>query len=103
LLNKTRWQPLEQQLNSFPKAVVEAEPELFISRVWLLYYQTRWDELPAALDHLGGIIEHADLPTETLQGLQGEINTLIALLAFISGECDRAVESARLCPCPCPP
>jgi LuxR family maltose regulon positive regulatory protein len=94
LLNKTRWQPLEQQLNGFPKAVVEAEPELFISRVWLLYYQTRWDELPAALDHLGEIIDHADLPTETLQGLQGEINTLIALLAFISGECDRAVESA---------
>jgi LuxR family maltose regulon positive regulatory protein len=94
LLNKTRWQPLEQQLNSFPRAVVEAEPELFISRVWLLYYQTRWDELPAALDHLGEIIDHADLPTATLQGLQGEINTLIALLAFISGECDRAVESA---------
>jgi LuxR family maltose regulon positive regulatory protein len=96
LLNKTRWQPLEQQLNSFPRAVVEAEPELFISRVWLLYYQTRWDELPAALDHLGKIIDHADLPAETLQGLQGEINTLIALLAFISGECDRAVASARV-------
>jgi LuxR family maltose regulon positive regulatory protein len=95
LLNETRWQPLEQQLNSFPKAVVEAEPELFISRVWLLYYQTRWDELPAALDHLSKIIDHADLPTATLQGLQGEINTLTALLAFISGECDRAVESAR--------
>jgi LuxR family maltose regulon positive regulatory protein len=96
LLNKTRWQQLEQQLNSFPKAVVEAEPELFISRVWLLYYQTRWDELPAALDHLGGIIEHADLPTETRQGVQGEINTLMALLAFTSGDCDRAVESARV-------
>jgi LuxR family maltose regulon positive regulatory protein len=95
LLNKTRWQQLEQQLNGFPKAVVEVEPELFMNRVWLLYYQTRWDELPAALDHLGEIIEHADLPTETLQGLQGEIKTLMALLAFISGECDRAVESAR--------
>ena len=96
LLNKTRWQQLEQQLNGFPKTVVEAEPELFINRVWLLYYQTRWDELPAALEHLGKIIEHADLPTETLQCLQGEINTLIALVAFISGDCDRAVESARV-------
>jgi LuxR family maltose regulon positive regulatory protein len=95
LLNKTRWQQLEQQLNGFSKAVVEVEPELFMNRVWLLYYQTRWDELSAALDHLGEIIEHADLPTETLQSLQGEINTLMALLAFISGECDRAVESAR--------
>lgn len=95
LLNKTRWQQLEQQLNGFPKAVIEVEPELFINRVWLLYYQTRWDELPAALGHLGGIIEHYALPAETLQGLQGEINTLIALLAFISGDCDRAVESAR--------
>jgi LuxR family maltose regulon positive regulatory protein len=96
LLNGTRWQQLEQQLNGFPKAVVEAEPALFINRVWLLYYQTRWDELPAALEHLGKIIEHADLPTETLQGLQGEINTLIALVSFISGDCDRAVESARV-------
>jgi len=96
LLNGTRWQQLEQKLNGFPKAVVEAEPELFINRVWLLYYQTRWDELPPALDQLSGIIEHADLPTETLQCLQGEINTLIALLAFISGDCNRAVESARV-------
>jgi LuxR family maltose regulon positive regulatory protein len=94
-MNGTRWQQLEQQLNRFPKAITETEPELFITRAWLLYYQSRWGELPAALEPLGKILAQSDLPPETLRCLQGEINTLMALLAFFSGNYNRTIEAAR--------
>jgi ATP/maltotriose-dependent transcriptional regulator MalT len=95
LMNETRWQQLEQQLNRFPPAVVETQPELFMAQVWLLYYRGRWDELPAALEHLGGMLDRAELRPEALEPLQGEAETIIALLGFISGDCDRAITSAR--------
>jgi LuxR family maltose regulon positive regulatory protein len=95
LMNETRWQQLEQQLNRFPPAVVETQPELFMAQVWLLYYRGRWDELPAALEQLGGMLDRAELRPEALAPLQGEAETIIALLGFVSGDCDRAIISAR--------
>jgi LuxR family maltose regulon positive regulatory protein len=96
LMNETRWQQLEQQLNRFPPAVVETQPELFMAQVWLLYYRGRWDELPAALERLSGMLDRAELRPEALEPLQGEAETIIALLGFISGDCNQAITSARV-------
>ena len=95
LMNDTHWQQLEEQLNRFPPENVQTQPELFMAQIWLLYYRGRWDELPAALEHLSMMIDRVELPSETLKPLQGEAETIIALLGFISGDCDRAITSAR--------
>jgi LuxR family maltose regulon positive regulatory protein len=96
LMNGTCWQQLEQQLQRFPRTLVETEPNLYVAQVWLLYYQGRWDELPTAIEFLSTLADKADLQPQMLESLRGEINTQIALVAFISGNCDRAIALASL-------
>jgi LuxR family maltose regulon positive regulatory protein len=96
LMNETRWQQVEQQLNRFPLGVAGTQPELSMAQVWLLYYRGRWDELPDALEQLGEILAQVELPPETLGQLQGEAETVMALLRFVSGDCDGAITSARI-------
>jgi LuxR family maltose regulon positive regulatory protein len=96
LMNQTRWQQLEQQLRRFPKTLVESEPNLYVAQVWLLYYQGRWDELPAAIEFLCNLLASVEFYPQGLEHLQGEINTQIALVAVISGDWDRAIASASL-------
>ena len=96
LMNETHWQQLEQQLRRFPKTMVESDPNLSDAQVWLLYYQGRWEELPAAIEFLRNLLAGADLSPQGLEHLQGEINTQIALVAFISGNWDKAIACAGL-------
>ena len=94
LMNNTQWPHLERLLNLFPSNVVETSAELWMTKIWLLYYSGQWAEFPAVLEHLNTILI-AESHQEAAHRLAGEISTLNALVAYHSGDANGALTFSR--------
>ncbi len=95
LLNRTRWQQLDQRLRQFSPAVLDQYPDLLMLKTWLLYHRGQLAELPAALHRLEAVVAQATLTPEKLGHLQGEISALRSHLYYHSADPENSLIHAR--------
>lgn len=95
LLNQTQWPRLEQWLQQFSPDILDQYPDLLMLKTWLLYYQTKYSELPAALQQLGTALAQSSLPPVEINRLQGEMSALRSLLYFLAVDPKSTLAHAR--------
>jgi LuxR family maltose regulon positive regulatory protein len=83
LMNRDDWQRLTRWVRLFPRAVVEAEPELLIAEAWTKQVQWQVPEMAARLARIETLLAEAPASLAETHPLQSETNALRAAgLAF---------------------
>lgn len=93
-MNNTQWLRLERWLNQFPTEVVETTAELWMLKTWLVYHRGQFTELPALLHHLAGVMAQ-ETNQQIAHNLLGEVSSLRSLIAYHTGDFERAILKAR--------
>ena len=94
MMNTTQWSRLERWLNLFSAEVVKTSAELWMLKTWLVYHRGQFSQLPALLHHLAAVMaQKPDLRVANY--LAGEISSLRSLIAYHSGDFERAISQAR--------
>ncbi len=73
LMNQDDWRRLEALLQVLPPAVVEAQPELLLTRAWCAYNQYNLLQVPAVIDHAEIQIARLALEPAVTRGWRGEV------------------------------
>lgn len=95
MLNQARWARLTRWVRRFPPDVVDQYPEMLMLKTWLLYHQARYAELPASLKRLEASLARVQLPSGTVDELQGEMDAVRSLLAYLAGDPEATIVHAR--------
>ncbi len=94
MMNTTQWPRLERWLSLFPPEVVENSGELWIIKIWLLYYRAQYHEIPTSLEYLSDILA-GESNQDVVNRLAGEIYSLRSAIAYNSGDAEETVYSGQ--------
>ena len=96
LTNGEEWHRLERWVKSFPRAVIEQEPELLLSEAWLMINRQQLASLPAVLDRVEALLAERKLDPETTERLSGEVALRRATQFYYAGGMAASRQSALL-------
>lgn len=95
MLNQARWARLTRWVRRFPSDVLDQYPDMLMLKTWLLYHQARYAELPASLKRVEASLARVPLAAGTVDDLQGEMDALRSLLAYLAGDAEATILRAR--------
>jgi LuxR family maltose regulon positive regulatory protein len=72
LMNQKQWQRLSRWLQLFPREVIDEQPDLLLTTVWMEFIGQRLVDVPAVLDRVEALIQW--MPPEAAEPLQGEVD-----------------------------
>jgi LuxR family maltose regulon positive regulatory protein len=95
MLNQAQWSRLERWTRRFSADIIDQHPDILMLKTWLLYHHTRYAELPASLERLEASLARVPLAPVTVDQLQGEIDALRSLLAYLAVDAKATIVYAQ--------
>ena len=92
LMNREEWHRIDVWLRLLPAPLVESEPELLLLKAWTMENRHRYEEV-LRLAHAAAPLLEGRAAVD--RSLQGELDTLLALEAYLALEGEDAVGFAR--------
>lgn len=93
LMNQAQWQRLDRWVKSFPREVVEQQPDLLLAEVSMKFIQQRLREVAPLLDRAEALLP--DLPPQIAAHLQGEADSRRSALLYWSGDVTRSLTTVQ--------
>jgi LuxR family maltose regulon positive regulatory protein len=78
LMNNVQWQKLEHVLNLLPEIETENDPELLLSKCWVLIYQGKAFEAFDMISSVEQLLQNGSIENGNAQNLLGELQVLKA-------------------------
>ncbi len=94
LVNSEQWHRLEQWLNLFPRAVIDAEPELLLSEIWLQLNRRKLADLKRSLDQVETLLTQQPPDGMSTDRLWGEVENRRASQYYFAGAYEQSMAAA---------
>ncbi len=88
LMNQKQWQRLGRWIQSFPREVIDEQPDLLLGTVWMEFIGQRLVDLTAVVDQAESLL--ARLPAEAAERLQGEVEARRCAQYYWIGDVQRS-------------
>lgn len=95
LMNQDDWRRLEDLLGGLPPAVVEAQPELLLTRAWCAYNRYNLLQMPAVIDQAETLTTQHSLEHPVVRSWQGELAFFRSYQAYWANDLPRIVSYAQ--------
>ena len=86
LMNDENWHPLDRWLQKFSREVIDQEPELLLSEVWINLNLRRGADILAVLDRVEDLLVQKPESMASRQRLMGEIELRRSMLFYFIGD-----------------
>ncbi len=95
LMNQDQWQRLERWVHLFPRQLIDEQPELLLTEVWIKFLRQQLADVPGLLDRVENLIPQMSLEPAAADRLQGEVEARRSAQYYWAGDAARSQSAAR--------